>query len=98
VKGLRASEGPLSPERANSQGPDSAVEWLKLLGCCRFSGFGLGGGGGCGLAGVGAGDLAAEALDAAGGIDQLLLAGEERVALRADFDDDVALVGGAVSK
>ena len=41
------------------------------------------------------GDLAAEALDAACGVDQLLLAGKERVAGSADFDDDVALVGGA---
>ena len=47
------------------------------------------------LPGVGRGELAAEALDAAGGVDQLLLAGEERVAGGADFDDDVALVGGA---
>ena len=38
--------------------------------------------------------LAAEALDAAGGIDQLLLAGEERVATRADFYVDVALMRG----
>ena len=44
---------------------------------------------------VGLGVLAAEALDAACGVDQLLLAGEERVAGGADFDDDVALVGGA---
>jgi len=63
------------------------VEWLTLLGCCRF--------GCCGFAGVRSGDFAAEALDAAGGVDQLLLAGKERVAGSADFDDDVALVGGA---
>ena len=30
-------------------------------------------------------ELLLEALDAAGGIDQLLLAGEERMAVRADF-------------
>ena len=48
--------------------------------------------GGLGLARVRLGELAAEALDAACGVDQLLLAGEERVAGGADFDDDVALV------
>jgi hypothetical protein len=58
------------------------VGWLRLLrGFC--------------LAGVGVGKLAAEALDAACGIDQLLLAGEERVAGGADFEDDIALVRGA---
>src|SRR5216683_5158284 len=51
--------------------------------------------GGFGLAGVRFVELAAEALNTAGGIDQLLLAGEERVASGADFDDDVALVRGA---
>ena len=51
-------------------------------------GFGL-------LAFVRLGELAAEALDAAGGVDQLLLAGKEWVAGIADFYDDVALVGGA---
>ena len=65
------------------------MEWLRLLGC------GLCGRGRGGLAGIGVGYLAAEALDAACGVDQLLLAGKERVALRADFDDDVAFVGGA---
>ena len=38
------------------------------------------------------GVLAAEALDASGGINQLLLAGEERVAGGADFEQDVAFV------
>jgi hypothetical protein len=47
------------------------------------------------FAGIGSGVLAAEAFDAASGIDKLLLAGEKRVALRTDFDVDVALVGGA---
>ena len=46
-----------------------------------------------GLLGIRRGELATEALDAAGGVDQLLLAGEERVAGRADFNDDRALVG-----
>lgn len=40
------------------------------------------------------GVLAAEALDASGGVHELLLAGEERVAIGADFDVYVALVGG----
>src|SRR5579871_2862935 len=51
--------------------------------------------GGFCLAGVRLGELAAEALDASCGVDQLLLAGEERVAGGADFEDDVALVRGA---
>src|SRR5437763_1830120 len=41
------------------------------------------------------GVLATEALDTAGGIHQLLLAGKERVATRADFGVDVALVRGS---
>ena len=41
------------------------------------------------------GVLALEALDAAGGIHQFLLAGEKRMAVRADFDaDELALEGG----
>src|SRR5271167_2569974 len=43
----------------------------------------------------GLGVLAAKALHPAGGIHQLLLAGEEGVARRADFYADVALVGRA---
>src|SRR5579864_666403 len=39
------------------------------------------------------GILAAEALHAAGGVHQLLLAGEERMAVRADFYADIALMG-----
>ena len=46
-----------------------------------------------GLLGIGCGELAAEALDTSSGIDELLLAGEERVAGGADFDDDRTLVG-----
>src|SRR5271165_1265237 len=41
------------------------------------------------------GILAAETLDAAGRIHQALLAGEERMACRADFHVNVALVGRA---
>src|SRR5947208_7535018 len=39
--------------------------------------------------------FAVKALHAAGGIHQLLLAGKERVAVRADFKPDVALVSRA---
>lgn len=38
--------------------------------------------------------LLLEALDAAGGIDQLLLAGEERMAIRADFQSERVRLGG----
>src|SRR5262249_22428423 len=48
-----------------------------------------GGFGFAGLLAVGPGVLALELLDAAGGIDVLHLAGEERMAGRADFDGDV---------
>src|ERR1035437_9009283 len=44
--------------------------------------------------GVALGVLAAEALDAAGRIHELLLAGKERVAGGADFYADVALMSG----
>src|ERR1700761_750119 len=46
-----------------------------------------------GLLRIGRGKLAAEALDTASRVDQLLLAGKERVAGRADFHHDRALVG-----
>ena len=54
----------------------------------------------CGLLGGGLrcirlGELAAEPVYTSRGVDQLLLAGKERVAGGADFEDDVALVGGA---
>jgi len=59
--------------------------WLvaeaRLLGCCRCHCL------------VALGVLAAEALDAAGRIHQALFAGEERVADRADFHVNIALVG-----
>ena len=42
--------------------------------------------------------LAAEALDAACGVEHLLLAGKERVARGADFNVDVAAVRGAGGK
>src|SRR5438477_2671872 len=38
--------------------------------------------------------LAAEALDASGGVHEFLLAGEKRVAIRADFHVDIAFVRG----
>jgi hypothetical protein len=52
----------------------------------------------CGLSGVRLRILPAEALHASGGIHQLLLAGKERVAVRADFQVDGALVGGPGGK
>ena len=36
-----------------------------------------------------------EAIDASGGIDELLFTGEERVASRTDFDVQVTFLGGA---
>jgi len=57
-----------------------------LLGrfCCR----------GLGLGGVRLRIFAAEPLDATGGVDHLLLAGEKRMAVGADFHADIALVRG----
>src|SRR5581483_8623957 len=48
--------------------------------------------------GTGLGVLAAEALHAPGGIHELLLAGKEGMAVRADFYVDVALMGGTGGK
>src|SRR5712664_2112502 len=48
-----------------------------LLGGACFCGFHFGGG---------VGVLLGEALDTAGGVNELLLASEERMAIRADFD------------
>jgi len=57
--------------------------------------------GGCGLAsfdfGSGVGVLLGEALDAAGGVNQLLLAGEEGVAIGADFDVQLFALDGRAS-
>ena len=62
-----------------------------MRGCLLIAGLVL-----SGLAGaaVGALELAVEAVDAAGRVDELLLAREEGVALRADLDAEIAL-GGA---
>jgi len=54
--------------------------------------------GGCLRFGLRFGVFAAEALDAARSVDQLLLAGEKRVAVRADFRVDVAFVRGTGSE
>ena len=48
-----------------------------------------------GLGGLVLGILAAETLYAAGGIHHFLLAGEEGMASGADFNADIAFVGGA---
>src|SRR6184192_1025266 len=53
--------------------------------------------GGLGL-GSGVGVFLGEALDAAGGVNQLLLAGEERVAIRADFDIQPVALDGRTSR
>src|SRR5271169_5899958 len=57
--------------------------------------------GGCGLAsfdfGSGVGVLLGEALDTAGGVNQLLLAGEEGMAARADFDVQLFALDGRTS-
>lgn len=42
--------------------------------------------------------LATEAFDAAGGVHQLLFAGKERMASRADFEADIAFVSGPCRK
>jgi len=63
----------------------SARNLLLLGGCFDFS---------CVALGV----LATEALDTAGGVHELLLAGKEGVAGGADFHADVAFVGGAGDK
>ena len=55
--------------------------------------------GGCfGFSCVALGVFAAETLDAAGGVHELLLAGKEGMAGGADFHADVAFVGGAGDK
>jgi hypothetical protein len=54
----------------------------------------FGGGGGCGFC-SGVGVFLSEAFDAASGVQKLLLAGEERVAVGTDFDaQHVTLHGG----
>lgn len=45
------------------------------------------------LCSAGSGELAFKTIYATGGIDQLLLTSEKRVATRANFDTDVAFVG-----
>src|SRR5271156_3995025 len=80
------------PQRSEDPGQAKGLRgWRRPFGWMGFRLLG----GGLSLAGVGLGELAAEALDAAGGVDQLLLAGEEGVAGGADFENDVALVRGA---
>src|SRR5271165_7180510 len=81
----------ISQEQSPRRGGGLGKPMKRLLFGGGFGGFG--GLGGFGLARVGLGVLAAETLDAAGGVHQLLLAGEEWVAGGADFHADVALVG-----
>jgi hypothetical protein len=60
-----------------------------LLGGFDFCGFDLGG---C------VGVLLGEALDAAGGVNEFLFAGEEGVAARADFDIQLVALDGRTSR
>ena len=70
--------------------PGMAVPHKLLTFALLFGGGGLGGG---------VGVLLGEALDATGGVNQLLLAGEEGMAVRADFHaQHVALDGRASLK
>src|SRR5712672_1921267 len=77
-----------SAQNKASAAAEASIKLAALLlgGLCGFRCLGL--------ASVGLGVLAAEALDASGSIHQLLLAGKERVAVRADFQVNGALVGG----
>ncbi len=61
--------------------------WNALLLFCGggFGGFDFGGG---------VGVFLGEAFDAAGGVDELLFAGEERVAIGADFDVKAVALDG----
>lgn len=66
---------------------DVTTAGLLLGGGC-FAGFDFG---------SGVGVLLGEALDAAGGVNQLLLAGEEGMAARADFDVQLVALDGRTS-
>ena len=66
---------------ANAVCAKALIESL-LCGCCRF---------GSGFLSI----ALVEAIDASRGIDQLLFAGEERVACRTDFDVQIAFLGRA---
>ena len=80
----------VNPKKASAAAEASIKLAALLLGLCGF---------GClGLAGIGLGVFATEALDASGSIHQLLLAGKERVAVRADFQVNGALMGGPGGK
>jgi hypothetical protein len=60
----------------------------ELLFCSGFGGFDFGGG---------VGVLFGEAFDAASGVNQFLFAGEERVAIGADFDVEALAFDGRAS-
>ena len=62
--------------------PASGVRWLMLGSGCAFR---------CGFLAI----ALVEAVHASGGIDQLLLAGKERVASGTNFDVQVTFLGGA---
>src|SRR5580692_9925005 len=84
---LRSKQKP-PPERGlKFLGASAQIRAQRLAFCGRRRGWSL-------FLGV----LAAEALHASGGVHQLLLAGEKRMASRADFHADIAPVGGPGSK
>jgi len=95
ISGRRTAGGGRAKRSLRRSGGLGKPKKCRLL-CGGLCGFG--GSGGFGLAGVALGVLAAEALDATGGVHELLFAGEEGVAGGADFDADVALVGGTGHK
>ena len=71
-----------------------ALGLLGLLGSCSGSGLGSLLGGLLLLdAGSGATELVGKALDASTGVDELLLTGDEGMALVSELDDDLALGG-----
>src|SRR5581483_8654107 len=96
-----SQQAPISPQRTQrgSKGNNPSVH-PRQQSPCRNRGLGIRTGlllfGGLIFASLGV--LAAEALDAARGIQKFLLAGEERMAVGADFYVDVAPMGGAGSE
>jgi hypothetical protein len=91
AKGVSRSARDFDPKNKASAAAEAPSKLEPLL-------LGFGGLRCCGLAGVGLRVLPAEALNASGGVHQFLLAGKERVAIRADFQVNGALVGGPGGK
>src|SRR3982751_6613140 len=83
---VREFDGGSSEQRRRLFRMPAGAGAALLRGACGGRSAGLAGGL---LEAVGAAELLAEPLHAAGGVDELLLAGEERVALAADVDVDL---------